>query len=107
VGTARALRWILLAEKIEAPELASLGVVMKVVPAHELREATLAVAREIEKGPPLAFAEIRRSVYGSWGDIAEALRREREGQLRCLRSQDAMNGIAAWATKQEPAFEGR
>jgi enoyl-CoA hydratase/carnithine racemase len=107
VGTARAMRFMLFAEKIEAPDLASLGLAMKVVPAAELRATTLAVAREIELGPPLAFAEIRRAVYGSWGDIEDALRREREGQLKLLRSQDAMEGIMAWAQKREPAFEGK
>jgi enoyl-CoA hydratase/carnithine racemase len=107
VGTARAMKWILLAEKIEATELAELGVVMKVVAPSALREETLSVAREIEKGPPLAFAHIRKAVYGSWGDLEEALRREREGQLELLRSQDAMEGIMAWATKREPAFEGK
>ncbi len=107
VGTARAMRWMLLADKIEARELESLGLVMKTCAPNELRDATLAVAREIEKGPPLAFAEIKKAVYGSWGDLEAALRREREGQLKLLRSQDAMNGIMAWASKQEPNFEGK
>ena len=107
VGTARALRWMLLAEKIEGPELASLGLVMKLAPPAELRAATLAIARAIEDGPPLAFAEIKRAVYGSWGDLEDALRREREGQLKLLRSQDAMAGIMAWAQKREPTFEGK
>jgi enoyl-CoA hydratase/carnithine racemase len=107
VGTARAMRWMLLAEKIDASELESLGLVMKVVPQGDLREATLAVARELEKGPPLAFAQIKRAVYGSWGELEMALRREREGQLQLLRSQDAMEGIMAWASKREPNFEGK
>jgi enoyl-CoA hydratase/carnithine racemase len=102
------MRWILLADKIEAPELESLGLVMKVVPSSaSLREETLTIAREIEKGPPLAFAHIKRAIYGSWGDLEGALRREREGQLQLLRSQDALEGIMAWAQKREPSFEGR
>jgi enoyl-CoA hydratase/carnithine racemase len=107
VGTARALRWMYFADKIDAQELLSLGLVMKVVAAGDLREAALAVTRELEKGPPLAFAEIKRAVYGSWGEIEDALRREREGQLKLLRSQDAMEGIMAWAQKREPSFQGK
>jgi enoyl-CoA hydratase/carnithine racemase len=107
VGTARALRWMLLAEKIEGPQLEALGLVMKLAAPTELREATLAVARELEKGPPLAFARIKKAVYGSWGELEDALRREREGQLELLRSQDAMEGILAWAQKREPRFEGK
>lgn len=107
VGTARALRWMFFAEKIEAAELQSLGLVMKVVAPSELREATLALAQELEKGPPLAYAEIKRAVYGSWGELEDALRREREGQLKLLRSADAMEGILAWSQKREPRFAGK
>ena len=107
LGTARAMQAILFAEKLEAAELKSLGLVMKVVPAAELREATMAVAREIEAGPPLAFREIKAAVYGSWGAVEDALRREREGQLKLLRSADALEGNMAWAQKREPQFVGK
>jgi 2-(1,2-epoxy-1,2-dihydrophenyl)acetyl-CoA isomerase len=106
VGTARAMRMILLAEKIEANELLELGIVTKLVEPHQLRDATLALARQIEAGPPLAFAAIRRSVYGNWGDIEGALRRERDEQLKLLRSSDAIEGIMAWAQRRDPSFTG-
>ncbi|WP_394849319.1 enoyl-CoA hydratase-related protein [Pendulispora brunnea] len=107
VGTARAMQMILLAEKIMGPELLSLGVVARVVASNELREATFAVARQIEQGPPLAYREIRRALYASLGSIEDALRREREGQLRLLRSADAMEGIMSFVQKREPAFQGK
>jgi 2-(1,2-epoxy-1,2-dihydrophenyl)acetyl-CoA isomerase len=107
VGTARAMQMILLAQKLEAPQLLALGLVVKVVPSVGLREATLALAREIEAGPPLAFAAIKAAVVASWGSLEEALRREREGQLKLLRSADAMEGIAAWMQKRAPSFEGK
>jgi enoyl-CoA hydratase/carnithine racemase len=106
VGTARAMRAILLAEKIEAPQLVELGIALRAVPPADLREATLAVARELEAGPPLAFAAIKEAVYGSWGDLEAALLRERENQLKLLRSSDALEGIMAWAQKREPNFRG-
>jgi enoyl-CoA hydratase/carnithine racemase len=107
VGTARAMQMILLAEKVEAPELHRLGVVAKVVEPDALRDATLAVARGIEAGPPLAYAAIKRAVYGSWGSIDDALRRERDAQLELLRSADFAEGVAAWLEKREPRFEGK
>ena len=106
VGTARAMRMILLAEKVEGRELHELGVALRLVEPGELREATLAVARELEAGPPLAFAAIRRAVYGNWGDVDAALRREREEQLKLLRSADAIEGIMAWSQRREPNFTG-
>jgi enoyl-CoA hydratase/carnithine racemase len=107
VGTARAMQMILLAERVDAPELHRLGVVARVVEPGALREATMAMARELAAGPPLAFAAIKRTLYASWGSVDEALRRERDEQLRLLRSADAAEGIAAWAQKRSPRFTGR
>ena len=107
VGTARAMQYILFAEKLEASQLKDLGLAMKIVPVSKLREETMALARQLEAGPPLAHAEIKKALYASWGDFEEALRREREGQLRLLRSQDVIEGVMAWAQKREPSFQGK
>jgi len=107
VGTAKAMQMVLLAEKVGAAELERLGVVVKVVEPEVLREETLRVASVIEAGPPLAYAAIKRSVYASWGSIDEALRRERDEQLKLLRSEDVMEGVASWMQKREPKFQGK
>jgi 2-(1,2-epoxy-1,2-dihydrophenyl)acetyl-CoA isomerase len=107
VGTARALRMILLAEKVDAGQMKELGIVVDVVSASRLREATLEVARTLEAGPPLAHAAIKHAVYASWGSLEEALLREREGQLRLLRSEDLMEGVSAWMAHREPVFVGK
>jgi 2-(1,2-epoxy-1,2-dihydrophenyl)acetyl-CoA isomerase len=107
VGTAKAMQMILLAEKIEAAELSSLGVVARVVEPDALRTATLEVAKVIESGPPLAHAAIKRALYASWGSVEDALRRERDEQLRLLKTSDVMEGVMAWAQKREPKFEGK
>jgi 2-(1,2-epoxy-1,2-dihydrophenyl)acetyl-CoA isomerase len=107
VGTARAMRLIMLAEKLEATEMKELGLLVKLVEPGHLRDATLALARELEGGPPLAFQQIKNAVYANWGSLEDALRREREGQVKLLQSGDAMEGIAAWMEKREPAFQGK
>jgi enoyl-CoA hydratase/carnithine racemase len=107
VGTARAMQMILLAERVDGPELQRLGVVAQVVDAAILKDAALEMARRIEAGPPLAFAAIKRSLYASQGSIDDALRRERDEQLRLLRSADFMEGVTAWMQKRPPRFEGK
>lgn len=107
IGTARAMKWMYFADKIHAEELSSLGLLANLVPQEELRSATMNLARELEKGPPLAYARMKRAVYANLGDIDAALAREREGQLALLRSSDAMEGIVAWAQKREPRFTGK
>jgi len=107
VGTARAMQMILLAEKVDATQLAELGVIVRVVTDDALRDAALALARNIESGPPLAFAAIKRALYANWGDIDGALARERQEQIKLLKSADVREGVIAWMQKREPRFEGR
>jgi enoyl-CoA hydratase/carnithine racemase len=106
VGTARAMRMILLAERIEAKELSDLGLVVRVVAPSDAFEATMTLARELEGGPPLAYARIKSAIYASWGDLDAALQREKDGQLALLRTNDLMEGVMAWAQKREPNFRG-
>jgi enoyl-CoA hydratase/carnithine racemase len=107
VGTARAMQMILLAEKVDARQMKELGLVVDVVPSETLRDAALRIARSLEAGPPLAYAAIKQALYAGWGSLEDALLREREGQLKLLRSEDAMEGIMAWVTRREPVFHGR
>jgi enoyl-CoA hydratase/carnithine racemase len=44
---------------------------------------------------------------GFGGTIDTALGLEKAGQLKCLRSSDCMEGIAAWMQKREPDFQGK
>jgi enoyl-CoA hydratase/carnithine racemase len=106
VGTARAMKAMLLSDKLEAKDLDALGLLVACVPPERLREATMHLAERLEKGPPLAHAALKSAVYGSLGDLEEALRREREGQIRLLASQDFLEGVSAWAQKREPEFRG-
>ncbi len=107
LGTARAMKAILLGEKLEAKALDELGLLAALVAPQDLARATVDLASKIEKGPPLAFARAKAAIYENLGDLEDALRREREGQLALLRSNDCMEGIMAWSQKREPDFKGR
>jgi 2-(1,2-epoxy-1,2-dihydrophenyl)acetyl-CoA isomerase len=106
VGTARAMQMILLAERVDASKMVELGIAVSAAPPEQLDEASAVLAARLAAGPPLAFAAIKRALYASWGDLEGALMREREGQLRLLRSKDAMEGIMAFLQKRDPAFTG-
>lgn len=106
VGTARAMRAMLLGDKIEAAELDALGLLAALTSPDALAAETLALSRRLESGPPLAIAAMKRAVYASLGDLEAALTREREGQIRLLKSQDVIEGIMAWSQKRSPEFKG-
>jgi 2-(1,2-epoxy-1,2-dihydrophenyl)acetyl-CoA isomerase len=106
LGTARAMQMMLLAERLDARRLHDLGLVVSISSPEELQGTAKTLAARLVAGPPLAFAAIKRAVYASWGDLEEALRLEREGQLLLLRSKDAMEGITSFLHKRPPTFEG-
>lgn len=107
IGTSRAIRAIFLMEKLEASELKTLDLVVDVVPQDKLEARAMEIAKKLEKGPPLAFAEAKKALYANLGDVEAALKREREGQLRLLRTQDLVEGVSAWVQKREPDFQGK
>jgi enoyl-CoA hydratase/carnithine racemase len=85
-----------------------LGITNRVVPAEQLLTEARALAQRLAKGPPLAFAEIKKAVRaGLGGTIESSLELEKHGQIRCLTSSDCMEGVMAWVQKREPKFEGR
>ncbi len=108
VGLGRALEMMLLGEPVRAPEALALGLANRVVPPAALREEAMILAHRLAKGPPLAYAEIKKAVRaGLGGTIDGALALEKRGQLRCLTSNDCMEGVLAWAQKREPTFQGK
>jgi enoyl-CoA hydratase/carnithine racemase len=108
IGLGRAMEYIMTGDPIKADVALSLGVANRVVPAADLREETMKLAHRLAKGPPLAFAEIKKAVRSGLGStIDTALEMERAGQIRCLRSADCMEGVMAWMQKREPAFTGK
>lgn len=106
VGKARAMQLVLLGDKLDAASLKDLGVAVDVVAPTALREATLALAARLEAGPPLAYAAAKAAILASLGDFDAALARERESQLKLLRSKDCIEGVTAWIEKRPAKFVG-
>jgi enoyl-CoA hydratase/carnithine racemase len=106
VGVSRAARYMYLADIIDAKAMVDLGLVVDCVPASELATRTAALVTEVSKVAPLAIRETKRALYAYLGDIEGALRNERTGQLRLLRSNDLIEGVMAWSQKRDPDFKG-
>ncbi len=107
VGIGRALEYLLLGTKIEAPLALEVGLANRVVDPERLLETAKALAHELAAGPPLAHAAIKSAVRQSWsGGIDEALAREKAGQVALLQSQDIVEGVLAWAQHREATFKG-
>jgi enoyl-CoA hydratase/carnithine racemase len=108
VGHGRAMLLNLTGDFVDAETAYAWGLVERVVPAAELEDASLAVAGRIASQSPHAVAVLRELARTTRDlPLEEGLRREAEGFVRCLRSEDGAEGVAAFIEKRPPEFTGR
>ncbi len=108
VGHGRAMFLNLTGDFVDAATAHAWGLVEKVVPAAELEDAALAVAGRIASQSPHAVAVLRELARTTRDlPLEEGLRREADGFVRCLRSEDGAEGVAAVIEKRPPEFTGR
>jgi enoyl-CoA hydratase len=108
VGPGRAMLLNLTGEFVDAETAYAWGLVERVVPAGELEEAALAVAGQIAAQSPHAVGVLRELARTTRDlPLEEGLRREVDAFMRCLRSEDGGEGVAAFIEKRAPSFTGR
>ena len=108
VGIGRAMFLNLTGDFVDAETAYAWGLVEKVVPVGELEDAALALAGRIASRSPHAVAVLRELARTTRDlPLEEGLRREADGFVRCLRSDDGAEGVAAFIEKREPRFTGR
>jgi enoyl-CoA hydratase/carnithine racemase len=84
------------------------GLVEQVVPVAELEETAVAIAGRIAAQSPHAVGVLRELARTTRDlPLEEGLRREADGFVRCLRSEDGAEGVAAFIEKRPPVFTGR
>src|SRR5215470_6131745 len=108
VGPAKALELLWTADFIEAPEALRLGIVQRVVPDAELRDATYAFARQIADGPQVPIRMIKRLVYQSMKlDLRTHLDLVSSHMAIVRQTDDHKEGVAAFKEKRAARFQGR
>jgi len=108
VGHGRALYLNLSGDPISGAQAYEWGLVEKVVPRGQLLETALGVARTLAGRSPHSMAVIKRLASETRDlPLAEGLRREAQGFLECISSEDGAEGVMAFLEKREPSFTGR
>jgi enoyl-CoA hydratase/carnithine racemase len=108
IGWSRALELMVTGRTVTPAEALELGIVNTVFPADELREKTLEYARALASGATKAIGSIKLAVHeGLELGLEGGLERERELVEELFWSEDAQEGIAAFAEKRKPVFSGR
>ena len=108
IGFRRAMDLLLTNSVLHAPEALALGLVNRVVPDGELASASVALARELAAGAPLALAATKRLMWRGLGLVVEsAMPEESRTVAHLASSRDVREGLAAVLEKRTPKFEGR
>lgn len=107
-GWGNAMRWLLTGDRFDVQEALRIGLVQEVVPADELRDKAIEIARTVAKRAPLAvWATIRSSrtaqLRGTDAAVAELLVIARE----LMDTEDAAEGIRSFLERREGDFKGR
>ena len=105
MGAARARRFLLLNETLDATAALAAGLVDEVV--EDARARAEAIATRLAEGPTRAYGEIRRLI-NSVGDqpLETQLELEAQALARCAGSADAREAVAAFLARRRPNFTG-
>lgn len=108
VGVAKALEILWTGDNISASQAKEMGLVNKVVPAQELEQATLDLARKIADSPPVCVQMIKRAVYSAQrtNDLRTALDLISSQMAIVSEMSDHKEGLKALKEKRKPVFTG-
>jgi len=108
MGLGRGLEFLFTGDFLSAEEAHRIGVLNKLVPADDLEQETMELARKIAKGPPIAIRLSKMQAYEALQtDMETALNLAAACQAICLSTEDNREGVTAFIQKREAEFKGR
>jgi enoyl-CoA hydratase/carnithine racemase len=108
VGHGRALYLNLTGDPISGAQAYDWGLVESAVPRDGLMDAALEVARTLSERSPFAMCVIKQLAAETRDlPLSDGLRREAQGFIRCIGSEDGAEGVVAFLEKRKPEFTGR
>ncbi|MEU7882101.1 enoyl-CoA hydratase/isomerase family protein [Microbispora bryophytorum] len=107
VGPAKAKELIFTGRHVDAAEALAIGLVDRVVPDGEVYTAALELAATFAKGPVAAVRAAKLAIdHGLETDLDTGLEIERLQFSGLFATQDAREGMTAFAEKRRPDFTG-
>ena len=104
----KAAELIFTGEPLSAEEAYRFGLLNRLVEPERLEEETLALARKIADGPPIAMRLAKMMLYrGLEFDLETALLMAAAAETITLTSEDHREGVSAFREKRKPVYRGR
>ena len=108
IGPGRAKHIYFTGRRVQADEALELGIFNEVVPADELMTRAQELAGTLAKAAPLALRFMKENLNrATVADLRTCLDMEADRMVRCTKSEDHLEGVAAFLEKRKPEFKGR
>jgi len=107
VGPAKARELYLLGDKVAAEDALRIGLVNRVVPDAALEQETRAFADRLDRGPPVAYRYIKRSLNAAESmTLEQVIEFEAYNMMQCSATEDAREVLRAMRDGREPKYRG-
>ncbi len=108
VGYGNAALWVLTGDHFPAEEAHRVGLVQRLVSPEALMDEARRLAERLVRNPPVAVQSAKQIIRQSQGtSVAQGLAWENDGYTLCMMTEDAREGMRAFAEKRDPVFQGR
>jgi enoyl-CoA hydratase len=108
VGYGKALQLVLTGEIVDAVSAYEIGLLDEIVPAVDLRERTLEIARSMAEKSPVTLALAKRALRAAYEmPLTAGLAHERDLFALAFATEDKEEGVRAFLEKRPPEWKGR